>query len=198
MTLTQTERILLISSLQTLKAQLLGLKAQGALPENESANLPTIEGCDFAIEALERGFTVFYSSMTSAVGAPLLEHELPHEECVFTLDVLEMFRRILHYQGENPKDEEAKDPALGFMGFDGNYEGKHAALAKFAVERCEYCPELKGKKFRTRWPMADRYRRMVARWRDSHDRANLTREDVADILKAAKSRESHREVSHAA
>ena len=193
MTLTQTERILLISSLQTLKAQLLGLKAQGALPDDG----PTIGGCDFAIEALEMGFTVYYPGVADAVGAPFVGDEIPHEECVFTLDVLGMFRQILDYREENPEDKAAKTPLLDFMGFDGNYEGRHASLAEFAVKRAGYYPELKGKKFRGHFPMVDRYRRMVERWRNSPDRARLTRTDVADILKAAEGVKAP-EVSHAA
>ena len=196
MTLTQTERILLIASLQTLKAQLLGLKAQGvALPDDG----PTIEGCAFAIGALEGGYSIYYSGAADAVGAPTFGDEIPHEECVFTLDVIEMFRQILHYREENSEDEAAKDPLLNFMGFDGNYEGRYASLARFAVERGGYCPELNldAKKFRGRSPMVARYRRMVARWRNSPSRANLTREDIADILKAAKEG-GNREFVHAA
>ena len=193
MTLTQTERILLISSLQTLKAQLLGLKAQKALPDDG----PTIEGCDFAIEALESGFSIYYPGAASAVGAPRFGDEMSHEECVFTLDVLEMFRQIADYQEKNPEDEEAKNPFLAFMGFDGNCEGRHASLAEFSVKRVGYCPELKQKKFRGHFPMVGQYRRMVERWRASPNRANLTREDVLGILKAAEEMEKP-EVSHVA
>ena len=193
--MTQTERILLIASLQTLKTQLLGLKAQRALPDNG----PTIEGCAFAIEALESGYSIYYSSAADAVGAPMLGDEIPHEECVFTLDVIEMFRQILHYREENSEDEAAKDPLLNFMGFDGNYEGRYASLAYFAVKRRGYCPELKldAKKFRGHSRMVPQYRRMVARWRNSPNRANLTSNDVAGILKAAKEG-GNREFGHAA
>ena len=194
MTLTQTERILLISSLQTLKAQLLGLKAQGPLPDDG----PTIEGCDFAIEALEMGFTIYYPVVADAVGAPSLGDEIPHKECAFTLDVLEMFRQILDYRKKNPEDKAAKDSSLDFGGFDGNYEGRYASLAEFVVKRVGYCPELKRKKFRGGLsPMVDQYRCMVERWRKSPNRARLTREDVADILKAAEGVKAP-EVSHAA
>ena len=195
MTLTQTERILLIASLQTLKTQLLGLKEQRPLPDNG----PTIEGCAFAIEALEKGYSIYYSSAADAVGAPMLGDEIPHEECVFTLDVIEMFRQILHYREENLEDKVAQDPLLNFMGFDGNYEGRYASLAHFAVERRGYCPELKldAKKFRGHAPMVAKYRRMVARWRNSPNPANLMPEDVADILRAAKEG-GNREFGHAA
>ena len=144
MTLTKMERLLMISSLQTLKAQLMGLKAQGVeLPEDA----PTVEGCDFSIAALESGFSIFYPHLQDAVGASFFEgDEMPHAECVFTLDVLEMFRRIIDYRGNNPDDDAAKSPTLSFMGFDGNCEGAYAALAKFAMGRGGYCPELREKK----------------------------------------------------
>ena len=202
MTLTKTERILLISSLQTLKAQLLGLKAQNALPEDEDMGepaMPTIQGCNFAIEVLERGFSVYYPQLTSAVGATFLEmDEMPHEECVFTLDVLEMFRQILDYRERHPDDKAAKSPLLNFAGFDGNYEGEYAALAEFTVRHREYCPELGLKKpqdFVTHCPMIPRYRGMVERWRASLQRARLTGEDVAGILKATAETESNPEIS---
>ena len=200
MTLTKMERLLLISSLQTLKAQLMGLKAQGVeLPEDS----PTVEGCDFSIAALESGFSIFYPHLQDAVGASFFEgDEMPHAECVFTLDVLEMFRRIIDYRGNNPDDDAAKSPTLSFMGFDGNCEGAYAALAKFAMERGGYCPELREKKIRTHAPMVERYRRMVKRWHASRDRARLTREDILGILEASgeeTTRESiAREISHVA
>lgn len=200
MTLTNAERLLLISSLQTLKAQLMGLEARGvALPEDG----PTVKGCDFSIAALESGFSIFYPHLRDAVGAPFFEgDEMPHAECVFTLDVLEMFRQIMDYRGKNPDDAAAKSPALSFMGFDENHEGAYAALAEFAMERGGYCPELHGRKIRTRAPMAERYRRMVKRWRGSRSRARLTREDILGILEAAGEETTGesvaREISHVA
>lgn len=198
MTLTKTERILLISSLQTLKAQLRLLKkAGGASPEDG----PTIEGCDFAIAALERGFSIYYSSITSAIGASLLEKdEMSREKCVFTLDVLDMFLQLKDYRAKYPDDETAKAPRLDFDGFDGNYEGEYAALAEFAVEHGERYRELGLEKpgdFMAHCPMIPRYRRMVERWRESPNRARLTREDVEKIIQAAKM-ESSPEVSCAA
>ncbi len=74
-----------------------------------------------------------------------------------------------------------------FEGFDGNYEGSYAGIARFIIGRLGRFEVFKGRDLRTVGPAMEDYRRMLAIYRPMRKRligGALSAAEIIDLLKA--------------
>jgi uncharacterized protein YfbU (UPF0304 family) len=169
MQLSKKERALLLNQYQILKR----------LDPDNAAHW------DELIEVLQRGYTIFYSMIDER-----LDDDMPGEEGRFVLAVLDLYQMVEEYKADNPGDTEISSHPWGyFHGFDGATEGQYMALARFLVGTQGKYPEQAAYKDRTdnfdgHVPALDRYKAMVAKWRDMGRQSERSRDRILEILNA--------------
>jgi uncharacterized protein len=163
MTLTETERLLLVNQFRILEK----LDATEADHHHRMA------------EILERGFTREYSLLTNG-----FSKEVSATTCEEVCDILDM-HRALHYSYTDLEDKSAIDAAdLAFDGFDGNNETEYLSYASFLINGLNYWQESKnaGDGLNSHHSTLDRYRPMLRKWKASADKRRLTRDDILRIV----------------
>jgi uncharacterized protein YfbU (UPF0304 family) len=113
-------------------------------------------------KALEDGYELHYDSIVKR-----FLDELPKEECIFVLDVLDMYTSLLvsFNQLENPTELNAS--LIKFPGFDGNNESMHLAYTVFCIEDLNGFSEIKESKkgdYNSRCQLIPKYRNMLDKW----------------------------------
>jgi uncharacterized protein YfbU (UPF0304 family) len=98
------------------------------------------------------------------------------------LDILNLHSTLKRCYGALADKSGIDEDRLTFSGFDGNNEGKQMAYARY------YC-NLDGGRFddlyvvdlNSHFPTMQRYRPMVAEWKESDNKYELTKEDIVRI-----------------
>jgi uncharacterized protein len=93
-------------------------------------------------------------------------HEDDPQAVRFVVNVLDMWRFVEDSYTKLPKKDRAlvdNEAELGakFVGFDGNNEGAHMAIAGFLIEKMGRFSEFKGRDLNSHWPTVPRYARML-------------------------------------
>jgi len=128
-------------------------------------------------EVIEGGYEREYDAICQHID----DATLSPDECREVLDIRRMFARLQSSYDllQTPSNVQQQDVA--FPGFNGNCETKCLYYARY----CGCFTELEcvGDDLNShRIPMLDRYRRMLAEWRASEDRNELTGEDLVRII----------------
>ena len=141
------------------------------------------EAYDDYIEVLSWGWTLQYYKVLD----PVFE-EFPKEECVFVIDVLEMFSCMQRAIKDVDLDKTTVEKhRVKFIGFDGNREVTYLSYTTYLMETERKfswleCGEMDGKRyFNSHCPMISTYKRQVDRWKMSDDMYRLTVKDVERI-----------------
>jgi hypothetical protein len=143
------------------------------------------EHYDEIIEILHDGYSIFYGDAVQVFDG------MDEETCKFVLDVLDMYRAIEDYKGNNPKDEEVhKHHWSTFQGFDGNNETMLMAFTRFLIEKQrKFTEQVKHKDKVDSWnshaQVCDTYEPMVKKWRSLQHQHGLKRDAVLAILAAS-------------
>jgi uncharacterized protein YfbU (UPF0304 family) len=141
--------------------------------------------CERRIEILHSGFESEYDELM-----PLLSDGMPFEDGKFVRDVLFLFRVLENFYLENPDSEVSSQYGARFMGFDGNEETMHYALAKFIIEDLGEFQEQKERNPRfalnSHSPMLSTYAAMLAAWNrlGEREKYRLTEEMAAQVVAA--------------
>ncbi|WP_455296522.1 YfbU family protein [Brucella pituitosa] len=117
------------------------------------------EGWAETVSILEGGFSNEYSTLLDYLGT-----ELPADEGDFVLAVLVMYEAMQHAV---PVVEDGERDLYVFPGFDGNNEGAYLAYYKHIIDiqrRWDYLR--RGRDLNSHFPTLERYRRMLARFRE--------------------------------
>lgn len=141
-----------------------------------------------AYKILEEGYELLYEETYSNVypdGQTFLE-----SECLFVLDVLDMFSAI-YSSLDNMHDKEGiNEGLLKFSGFDGNNEPKYLGFTKFycsGYDSSGRYPEITEKltDFNSHCRKVDVYQRMLEVWKSCSHKNNLSKEDLIAIATSA-------------
>lgn len=140
---------------------------------------------DDKIKILNEGFSFFYHL------AVRVNEGLPEADCRLVLDVLDMYRGMDHYRKANPTDDEVcKHPLCIFRGFDLYDEWRLRDFARYLMKTrrrrsVEGSWEDEAALGSNPGPMAEVYRRMLAKWSRAPEGVALQRDEVLAILAAA-------------
>jgi uncharacterized protein YfbU (UPF0304 family) len=160
MKLTKAERLILAN-----QYRILGLLNPDELP-----------ACNRACEILQQGYTLEYSSLP-----PGLDTNIAKYKCVEVTEVLNMYRALKIAARDLPPGALSAEDAK-FQGFDGNHETEHFQYARFLLDTPGFHDESKEDARNSHRRMLPLYRRMLAAWKQSQDRWQLTPDDIARIL----------------
>jgi uncharacterized protein YfbU (UPF0304 family) len=127
-------------------------------------------------EILRSGYTLDYGLELMTGVDP---DEMSEDECHEVRDILDLYRALKKAHRELPEGTISSKDAE-FPGFDGNEESKHFAYARFLIEDQNKWGESKA--VNSHWPHLGKYRAMVAEWKESAQKWELTAEDVKRIL----------------
>jgi uncharacterized protein YfbU (UPF0304 family) len=134
--------------------------------------------------ALEQGYKAHYKT--------IFEHlwdEMPEEKTKEVLDILEMYRSITWSYIDLNKGKKS-DPKYAFKGFDGNEESEQLSYCHYFIVNLERYQELvqnpEYPDFNSHCRMLDRYRRMLAIWKQEKEKNDfkLTLEQINKIFAA--------------
>lgn len=126
---------------------------------------------------LECGYELLYDQLKEPFDAT----GLTRDECREVMDILDMFRSISNALKRLPSDSKVQKSSLKFHGFDGNEEGMRYPFAVFLIREQGRWQELELPDLNSHFPVLDRYREMLARWKQSGDKHDLTEEDLVRI-----------------
>jgi len=130
-------------------------------------------------EALEKGYELHYPPDY------IYKDIVTEDECREVLDILEMFSVLKRdYEALSKEDRDGIDEwRVKFAGFDGNYETKQMAYARYfcGLDDGRYQELDRGDDFNSHMPTLDRYRAMVGEWKGSANKYELTKEDIIRI-----------------
>jgi hypothetical protein len=119
-----------------------------------------------AAEIVSSGYTRLYGQEL----AKMLDTETPPETCEEVTEILDMYRAL------NTVKHEV------FPGFDGNNESEHYSYARFMIEDLGRWNEFKKDDLNSHMGMLYKYRLMLAAWKASPKKHELTPEDCKRIL----------------
>lgn len=137
------------------------------------------------IEILQNGYAIFYSDIDEWVF-----EEMSIDDGDFVIEILNIYRHIEDYKRKNPDDKEVTEHHYAiFPGFDGNEEGKFFGFVRFLIEKQDKWGEQKAYWRKTdglnsHAPMVNKYKRMIAVWKETGGGYNFDRERVLKILNA--------------
>lgn len=137
-----------------------------------------------ARDALEAGYELFYSWICEHVLDD--RHVLSEAECRYVLDVMTMFD-AMQVAYDRLEDRSGIDAhRVLFYGFDGNDESSHMRFARFYCEREQAFQHLRtgADRFNSHMPTVELYRPMVAAWKQSDEKTQLTKDDLIRITEA--------------
>ncbi len=133
-------------------------------------------------EAYENGYALDY------VPDNVTKDEFPEAQCREVIDILQMFRVLTQAADRHDISDEDVKRAITFEGFDGNEEPRQYGYAQYFVVRKgrfeEFNPAGEHGDLNSHMPRLDKYRSMLAEWKQSQDRSRLTEEDVRRIANA--------------
>jgi uncharacterized protein YfbU (UPF0304 family) len=133
---------------------------------------------------VERGYELDYDSISHFIYDE--DSIMSSEECLEVIDILDMFR-CLKYAYDELRDKSGIDEVwVNFGGFDGNRETKQLGYARFLLEDEENFPNLGRDVRNSHMPILDIYRQMLAEWKRSSNKCNLTKGDIIRITSAPK------------
>ncbi len=138
-----------------------------------------------AVEVIERGYELEYGNFTQQIAKD--QEVMTEDRCRFLFDVLETFDR-LEWTYQTLDDKTGVDPQrMKFLGFDGNTEGDYMAYADYILRSGRFTTLQRPHGLNSHAPTLNRYRRIVAAWKESEDRNELTKEDLIRIGDAGRS-----------
>jgi uncharacterized protein len=142
--------------------------------------------CQRAIEMLDRGYELEYSSLSMHMGGPMTEHE-----CIEVIDILQMHRELRWSYDDLADKSEVDEGAITFRGFDGNNEPKELGYARFLIEDENKFQELAGPggSLNSHMPTLDTYRRMLVVWRRAAGRHQSSSAGSENLLTADEMRQ---------
>jgi uncharacterized protein YfbU (UPF0304 family) len=132
--------------------------------------------CEEARQILEYGYVLEYGMLVSH-----LDDDMSEEECKEVREVLDMYRALKKAHRDLPVGTVTAADAA-FKGFDGNDETNQFSYATFLIETQGKWGESKVDPINSHWPMLSRYRSMIASWKQSANKWELTAEDTVRIL----------------
>lgn len=163
MTLTEKDRLFLLN--QYLILEKLYPEDEKLWKENQAI---VVEGYEGEYDGLIENFGFLQKSISNEV-----------------IDILQMYRclqssflKLGDKTGINPDD-------VKFPGFDGNEETKQYMFADYFINTKGRFDEFKGMDINTHHNILEKYRRMLAVWRNFERYGWLTKEQILDILNAA-------------
>jgi uncharacterized protein YfbU (UPF0304 family) len=126
---------------------------------------------------VEDGYELEYYQLDQHIS----EKPLSEEQCREVYDILEMFWQIKHaYEGLADKTG-IPEHMTEFFGFDGNYETRYLGYARFLFKDDRYPGLKKGDNYNSHAPLLPLMRKMVAEWKKSAVKHELTRDDLLRI-----------------
>jgi uncharacterized protein YfbU (UPF0304 family) len=167
MTLSKTERVMLINQYEILKR----------LDEKNAVHYEQL------IEILTNGFEIFYSDIDQWVA-----DDIPESEGKLVLDILTIYGLIGVYKAKHPEDVEvANHHWSDFRGFDGNNESDYLAFTGFLINKQgKFAEQLENRRlsseFNSHYQVLDKYRQMVATWKEMGKKIPESHEDILKIL----------------
>ncbi len=164
MTLTKTERLILINQYRALAVM------------NPKEEKHYAEAC----EILENGYALEYTVLFQPIS-----DELTEDECREVYDILDMYR-ALKAGYDKLDDKTGIDGRISFGGFDQNEETARYEYVRFLIVDQGRWEESNIPDLNSHWPMLESYRKMLREWHNSTDRMALTRDDVGRIISAQK------------
>lgn len=171
--LTRKERIFLCNQYQIMEMLSQVLEKMGAQTDISA------EYCRERAKALREGHVLHYDE-------EWFLDELDVDGCREVIDILEMFRN-LHFTYNKLQNRDGLDDfTFSFSGFDGNNEPGQLFYAMYYIQDLGNYEEFKKLDLNSHAQFLPSYRRMLAAWKESKDRFNLTKEDLLRIQEAAK------------
>ena len=137
-------------------------------------------------EAIERGYELLYGLDFESIYDG--DSTMSAEESREVWDTMDMFDAIERSISEDI--DTSGYSVTKFAGYDGNYESKFMAFARYTVERLkrfEYLPMNRPGYWNSHMPMRDIYKRMLAIWQQSPsgERFSMSPVQLKAVLSAA-------------
>jgi uncharacterized protein YfbU (UPF0304 family) len=140
-----------------------------------------------AQEALDDGYEVYYDWLSEHIYDE--ENTVTKEESDYIIDVLDMFDFIQRAYDELGDKTGIEPFMIDFPGFDGNNDAKFLGFAEFFCKERRAFESLRktgpGGSFNSHMPTHELYSRMLAAWRESKNKRQLTKVDLIRITQAA-------------
>jgi len=128
-------------------------------------------------QVVDHGYEMSYEWISTHISDD--KDTMSEAECLEVLDILGMFTAIKDTYNRLQDTSGINDLWIKFIGFDGNNEGKFLGYTHFLVEVQGKFPEIDH--INSHAPMLPGYRQMLAEWKQSKDRQNLTKDDLIRI-----------------
>jgi|SRR5690606_1796675 len=141
-------------------------------------------------EILENGYELEYQWKTEFITDD--RDVMSTDQCRFVINVLSMYEALQRSYDRLSNKGTIEPRMVEFPGFDGNHEPKYLGYTRFLINREEKFTYLRtssddlNSHFRT----LERYRRMLAVWRELGESYDLTSEQIQAILNAPKLQEA--------
>jgi uncharacterized protein YfbU (UPF0304 family) len=126
-------------------------------------------------EILSNGYEQYYSEINPSIYKEITPRDISRE----VEEILNVFRAIKFScikLGYTPHSRSAE-----FDGFDGNEEGDQYGFAIFVRRTLGKWDELKDRPDNSHSNVVDRYRRMLAKWKQLGERYELTADEIEEI-----------------
>lgn len=127
-------------------------------------------------QIVEKGYAIHYSEIDQ-----WFYDEMEPEASREVLDILNMFRALTKAARQNL----SVGAKLNFEGFDGNEEAAEFGYVTFLIETLGRFTEIDINELNSHWPMLERYRAMLAEWRECKEKYELTQAEIDRIAAAA-------------
>jgi uncharacterized protein YfbU (UPF0304 family) len=136
------------------------------------------------IEVLERGYKVFYSMVDDWVS-----EDVPVEKSILVFDILNIYRWVEDFKRGNLSQAILQHPFTIFRGFDGNEESEYLGFARFLIGQQGKFAEQKqylknNDNLNSHFPMIEKYRKMIARWKEMNSPYQMNEQQIISILDA--------------
>jgi uncharacterized protein YfbU (UPF0304 family) len=131
---------------------------------------------------LEEGYELHYDWISQRIYSG--ESILSEAECKEVIDTLAMFEALQDSYKILADKSGIEEWRVKFRGFDGNHETKQLAYASFfcAHGGGRFQSLEKPKDLNSHSPSLERYRRMLAHWKQSGEEYRLTKEQIMKII----------------
>lgn len=133
-------------------------------------------------KALEEGYALHYDWLFENI-----HDEMSVEDCKKVLDILDMYRAItFSYRKLEDKGELESHSYFKFRGFDGNYETKLMAYARYLMIDLDRYQELRydqlSPELNSHTKMMSKYENMLSEWEKCKDKHFLSQDEIELIL----------------
>ena len=132
------------------------------------------------IEILENGYEKLYDSLIENFS----HNPLSVNECIFVMDVLEMYGTGITCSFNNLKSKTLTEQDIHFPGFNTNEELKYYSFALYWLETLDRYAEIQAisnGNYRGIAENASKYRRMIEKWKEL-GKYNLTEEQIKELV----------------